>query len=170
MITVYLLTTNATLLKIGRKTLDVKSKSCIYKWVVLVFKLVMYDIRVQLNVIGNVLHNPAFTNRIKSHQAQVIDQHKAKFKTLLDKRIALDRKRALLLKHGHLFMPTLLEIIGDHIKTLLPQHRNKRNCPLCEKKDLVKLSNHLKQVHNLTGRERILVLRHGFRRSDGTRN
>ena len=61
-------------------------------------------------------------------------------------------------------MPTLLEIIGDQIKTLLPQHRNKKNCPLCDKKALVKLSNHLKQVHKLTGTDRKRLLRQQFYR------
>ena len=124
----------------------------------------MYHMSVKLNVIANVLHNSAFRNHINERHTRVIDQHKATFKTLLDKKVELDRKSSLLRQHGHLFMPTLLEIIGDQIKTLLPQHRNKKNCPLCDKKALVKLSNHLKQVHKLTGTDRKRILRQQFYR------
>lgn len=120
---------------------------------------------VKLNVIANVLHNSALRNRINERHTRVIDQHKDTFKTLLDKEVELDRKISLLRQHEHLFMPTLLEIIGDQIKDLLPQHRNKKNCPLCDKKALVKLSNHLKQVHKLTGTARKRLLRQHFYRA-----
>ena len=125
----------------------------------------MYHIRVELNVIANVLNNSLFANRISESHTAVIDQHQATFKTLLDKGVALERKRTLLRQQGHLFMPTFLEIIGDQIKSLLPQHRNKKNCPLCDTKNLIKLSNHLKQIHNLTGDNRKRLLRQHFYRA-----
>ena len=38
-------------------------------------------------------------------------------------------------------------------------HRNRRHCPICGKQDLLKLSNHLSQAHQLTSEERQPLLK-----------
>ena len=40
-----------------------------------------------------------------------------------------------------------------------PKGRRKRKCPICGKQDLVKLSNHLADVHHLTREERLQYLK-----------
>lgn len=112
-----------------------------------------------MRMIREVLNNPRY--HMSESQKKTLKPHMATYETLLDKKIPLERKQALLEKSGHLFLPTFREIY----KT--PVYRVPKDCPICNRKQLKRLANHLAQVHHLSGRERYRVLRdvrHGLSR------
>lgn len=102
-----------------------------------------------LNIIYNVLNNK--TIKINPKQANVLKPYQQTYKKLLNKKISLDKKKVLLRKHGHVYLPVFIDIIGEDIKHFWPKGRRRRDCPVCGKQGLVRLSNHIKKVH---GRDR----------------
>ncbi len=120
-----------------------------------------------VNIIGNVLNNPEF--HISQRQKRILKPYIKSYAFLLDKKESPEAKKQLLQERGEAFLPTFLEIVGDDIRLFIPVGRTRKDCPMCGKEDLVKLSNHLLQVHNITGEERKRLLNtahHGFNRTD----
>ena len=119
-----------------------------------------------LNVMYNVLNGSDVT--IRANQARIIKPYNNVYKTLLNKKISLDRKVQLLRRDGHVYLPVFLDIIGTDIEHLLPRKPNRRrkDCKICGKKSLLKISNHLAEVHHLSREERLKY--HGRRRTDDT--
>jgi len=126
-------------------------------------------------MIREVLSNPHY--HMNEAQKKTLKPHVATYETLLDKKIPLERKQALLKKSGHRFLPTFREIYktqrSNHntAKTQRSNHntayRVPKDCPVCNRKQLKRLANHLAQVHHLSARERYRVLRdvrHGINR------
>ena len=115
-----------------------------------------------VNIIGNVLNNPAF--EITPTQMHTLRPYINDYIFLLDKDESPKAKKLLLQEKGNAFLPTFLDIVGDDIN--LFTNRTRKDCPVCGKENLLKLSNHLKQVHNITGVERKHMLKHGFNCTD----
>ena len=118
-------------------------------------KLTTPVLRSIVNIIGNVLNNSEFT--ISPTQKRVLRPYVSSYLFLLDKKESSEAKKQLLQETGEAFLPTFLDIVGDDI-TLFTE-RNRKQCPVCGKEDLIKLSNHLKQKHNITGDERKHLLK-----------
>ncbi len=115
-----------------------------------------------VNIIGNVLNDPAF--EITPTQKRTLRPYISTYIFLLDKDESPKAKKQLLQEKGEAFLPTFLDIVGDKIS--LFTNRTRKDCPVCGKEDLLKLSNHLKQMHNITGDERKRLLKHGFNCTD----
>ena len=111
-------------------------------------------LRAVVNIIGNVLHNPQF--RMTAQQKRTLKPHAATYKFLLNRKVSPEAKKRVLRKKGATFLPTFLDVVGDDLQLFLPRevNRKRKNCPVCGKKNLLKLSNHLGRVHNLKGEER----------------
>ena len=67
-----------------------------------------------------------------------------------------------------MYLPIFLDIIGTDIEQFLPRKPNRRrkDCKICGKKNILKISNHLAQVHHLSREERLKY--HGLRKTDDT--
>ena len=118
-------------------------------------KLTIPVLRSIVNIIGNVLNNPEF--HISPTQKRILRPYVAAYTFLLDKNESPEAKKQLLQEQGEAFLPTFLDIIGDEIS--LFTERKRKRCPVCGKEGLIKLSNHLKQMHNITGDERKQLLK-----------
>ena len=116
-------------------------------------------VKTLLNVIRNVLDNTDFRKRFSSRQIKILKPYKKTYDRLLDDRVRLSDKRKLLQKEGDTYLPTFLDIIGEELEDCQPIERRRRDCPLCGKENLVKLSNHLADMHHLTREERRQYLR-----------
>ena len=112
-----------------------------------------------VNIIGNVLNNSEF--HISQAQKRILKPYISTYTLLLDKRQSLEDKKYILQQKGAAFLPTFLDIVGDDISLFMPEkvNRSRRTCPVCGREDLLKLSNHLRQVHNITGDERRRMLK-----------
>ena len=108
-----------------------------------------------VNIIGNVLNNPTF--KITKKQKRRLIPYKTTYAFLLDKKQPPEAKKHVLQQKGEAFLPTFLDIVGDEISLFTTRIR--KSCPVCGKEDLIKLSNHLKQQHNITGEKRKQMLR-----------
>ncbi len=128
-----------------------------------------------VDIIGNVLNNPTF--EMTQTQKRTLRPYIPAYKFLLDKKKPREAKKRLLQEKGEAFLPTFFDIVGDDINLFVPEkvNRKRKSCPVCGKEDLLKLSNHLKQVHNITGDERRRILKeqisvHGLDRTDDKGN
>ena len=119
-----------------------------------------------VNIIGNVLNNPTF--EITETQKRILRPYISTYIFLLDKDKSPKAKKLLLQEKSEAFLPTFLDIVGDKISLFTT--RTHKDCPVCGKEDLLKLSNHLKQVHNITGVERKRLLKNGFNRTNDKRD
>ena len=117
-------------------------------------RLDTHTVKTLLNVIRNVIDNPAFKERITTEHKNILKPYHSTFAKLLDDQVKLSTKRRLLQKDGDKYLPTFLDIIGDELNECEPIERKKRTCPLCKKKNLFKLSNHLADMHHLSKEER----------------
>ena len=126
-----------------------------------------------INIIGNVLNNPQF--HISQTQKRVLKPYITTYAFLLDKKQSPGDKKDVLQEEGEAFLSTFLDIVGDDISLFIPVGRTRKDCPKCGKEDLLKLSNHLLQVHNISGEERKQLLQeqtrnitahHGLNRTD----
>ena len=115
-----------------------------------------------VNIIGNVLNNPSF--EMTQAQKRKLRPYITTYAILLDKDESPSVKKQLLKEKCEAFLPTFLDIVGDDIGLFTT--RTHKDCPVCGKENLLKLSNHLKQTHNITGDERKRLLKHGFNRTD----
>ena len=108
-----------------------------------------------LNVIGNVIENEAYEDRIIKRQ--VLQRYASTYATLLDREVPLKEKKKLLQKAGYVYLPIFLEIVGDDVEEFIPkeQGRTLKDCPVpkCRSKQLKKLSNHLNDVHRIKNRK-----------------
>jgi len=108
-----------------------------------------------LNVIGNVLENETYEDRIIKRQ--VLQRYASTYATLLDREVPLKEKKKLLQKAGYVYLPIFLEIVGDDVEEFAPkeQGRTLKDCPVpkCRSKQLKKLSNHLHDVHRIQNRK-----------------
>ena len=125
-------------------------------------------VKMLLNVIYNVVNGSEVT--IRPNQRRILKRYNNVYKTLLNKKISLNRKVQLLRRDGHVYLPVFLDIIGSDIEHLLPRSstyiRKRQSCRICRKENLVKISNHLAQVHHLSREERLKY--HGLRKADDT--
>ena len=119
-------------------------------------KLDIRDVKTLLNVIRNVIDNSDFKNRITPEQRKILKPYHNTFAKLLDDKVKLSDKRKLLQKNGEEYLPTFLEIIGDELDDCIPRQvkYNRKDCPVCGKENLAKLSNHLADMHNLSKEKR----------------
>ena len=120
-------------------------------------KKVISDLKVKevktiINILGYVIENENYEKN------DTLVRYVPTFRKLLDKQIPLTQRKQLLLKAGHIYIPILLDIIGDDMQEFEPRYkkRSERDCPLCKSKGLKKLSNHLKQVHGVKERRDLL--------------
>ena len=109
-----------------------------------------------VNIIGNVLNNPEF--HISQTQKRLLKPYISSYVFLLDKKQSPEDKKDILQEKGEAFLPTFLDIVGDDISLFIPVGRTRKDCPKCGKEALLKLSNHLLQVHNIRGEERKRLL------------
>lgn len=100
-----------------------------------------------INIIGHVLE----TRRVQPRYADT-------FATLLDKKVSLREKMSVIRRDGHKYLPKFLKIVGKDVEIYKPKEyqRTLKDCPLCEKTALVKLSNHLFNVHKYKERKNLL--------------
>ena len=100
-----------------------------------------------INIIGHVLET-------QSVQPRYADT----FTTLLDKKISLKEKMKVMRRDGYKYLPSFLKIVGNDVEIFKPKEyeRPLKDCPLCEKRAFVKLSNHLYNVHKLKDRKELL--------------
>ena len=109
-----------------------------------------------LNIIGNVIENDTYEDRIIKRE--VLLRYTSTYATLLDREVPMKEKKKLLQKKGYVYLPIFLEIAGDDIEEFIPkvQNRTLKDCPVpkCKSKRLKKLSNHLKQVHDVNSTEK----------------
>ena len=119
-------------------------------------KLDIRDVKTLLNVIRNVIDNPDFKDCITAEHRKILKPYQNTFAKLLDDKVKLSDKRKLLQRDGAEYLPTFLEIIGDELDECIPRQikRNRKDCPVCGKENLAKLSNHLADVHNLSKEKR----------------
>ena len=118
-----------------------------------------------VNIIGNVLNSPEF--EMTQAQKRTLRPYVRAFAFLLDKEESPEAKKQLLQEKGEAFLPTFLDVVGDEIT--LFTGRTRKDCPVCGKEDLLKLSNHLRQMHNIRGEERkqlLKISKNGFYRTD----
>ena len=103
-----------------------------------------------LNVIGNVIEDEAYDDRIIKRD--VLTRYGDTYTTLMDRKVPLQKKKKLLQKAGYIYLPIFLEIVGDDVDEFTPRVVNHtlKNCPLCNTKRLKRLPNHLRQVHGIT--------------------
>ena len=89
---------------------------------------------------------------------QVERKYLSTYKTLLDKGEPMKLKKALLQKNGHKYLPMFLDSVSEDLDDFIPRDRDRtrRDCAVCGKKGLKKLSNHLKQVHGIEDRKALL--------------
>ena len=115
-------------------------------------KMDMRGVKTLLNVIRNVIDNPDFKDCILPHHKRILKPYQNTFAKLLDDKVKLTDKRKLLQRDGEEYLPTFLEIIGNQLDDCIPrqENRKRKDCPLCGKKNLVKLSNHLADIHHLS--------------------
>ena len=122
-----------------------------------------------LNGILNVLENDYFEQRITPSYRTKLKPYMGIYKQLLNKKIPLKQKLLILQKSGHKYIPTFLKILGDSVYECIPEgstKRRRRDCPICGKTDLVRLSNHLSQKHNISGSEKKRILQESKNASD----
>ena len=102
-----------------------------------------------LNMIGNVLENEAYEDRIIKRE--VLQRYGSTYTTLMDRKVPLQKKKKLLQKAGYIYLPIFLEIVGDDVDEFAPKEVNHtlKDCPLCNTKRLKRLPNHLRQVHGI---------------------
>ncbi len=110
-------------------------------------KLTVKEIKTLLNVMWHVLQSE-----------QVERKYLYTYKTLLDKGVTMTVKKALLQKNGHKYLPMFLDSVSEDLDDFIPRDRvrTRRDCTVCNKKGLKKLSNHLKQVHGIEDRKALL--------------
>ena len=106
-------------------------------------------VKTLLNVIGNVVKNKNFNKRINSQHRRLLKPYLKTYEKLLNDDIKLKDKLTLLKRSGHVYLPTFLEIIGEDIIQCTPEQPTRKtyDCPLCPKKNLKRLANHLRCVH-----------------------
>ena len=128
-----------------------------------------------LNAMLNVLENSNFAQKINSCQRSKLKPYMKTYEKLLNKKIPLKQKFPILQKSGHKYIPTFLQILGNDAYECIPESssslrssasRTPRDCPICGKKDLVRLANHLSQKHNITGSEKKRILQESKDASD----
>ena len=110
------------------------------------------EVKTLINILGYIIENEDYEKN------DTLARYVPTFRKLLDKQISLADRKQLLQKAGHIYVPILLDIIGDDMQEFEPRYRkrNERDCPLCKSKGLKKLSNHLKQVHGIKERCNLL--------------
>ena len=108
-------------------------------------------IKTLLNVIMNVIVNPNLEDRILPHHKKQLKHYKSILKKLTDKKMKIEKKRKLLQRTGHAYLPIFLEIIDSDLDDCKPVsrkiNRKARDCPLCDAIDLKRLPQHLS--HNI---------------------
>lgn len=122
-----------------------------------------------LNVMLNALGNSAYSVNITQKYKNKLKPYMKIYKKLLDKKIPLKKKYSWLRKSGHEYIPTFLQILGDDVYDCIPTGKGKRvplDCPLCNKKGLIRLANHLTQKHNIRGIEKKELLKKARDASD----
>ena len=119
-------------------------------------RLDVRTVKTLLNVIRNVIDNPTFKECITPEHKKILKPYHNTFAKLLDDQLNLSEKRKLLQKDGDKYLPTFLDIIGDELENCIPRkvNRKRKDCPVCGKENLLKLSNHLKEVHHIDGEKR----------------
>ena len=118
-------------------------------------------VKTLLNVIRNVLDNTAFKERISRTHRKVFMRNMTILHKLMSKSRSLKRKKKILQKTGHVYLPAFLEIVGDELEDCIPRQVNRvrKDCPVCGKENLLKLSNHLSRQHGITGEKRKELLK-----------
>ena len=111
-------------------------------------------VKTLINIIGTIIENQDYD----SDDEAILTRYSSAFRKLLDKKIPLKEKKQLLQKGGHVYLPIFLNIIGSNTSNFAPQERKRvtRDCPICNSKNLKKLSNHLRQVHGIHDRKDLL--------------
>jgi len=113
--------------------------------------ITMSQLKTLLNIIGNVLENETYADRIIKRD--VLLRYTDTYTTLLDRRVPLQTKKKLLQKAGYIYLPIFLEIVDDDVEDFIPKEVNRRlkDCPVpgCRSKRLKRLPNHLRQVHGV---------------------
>ena len=105
-----------------------------------------------LNVMLNALENSDYSVNMTQKYKSKLKPYIKTYKKLLDKKIPLKKKYPMLQKAGHEYIPTFLKILVDDVYDCIPTGKGKRiplDCPLCNKKGLVRLANHLTQKHSI---------------------
>ena len=111
-------------------------------------------VKTLINIIGTIIENQDYD----SHDETILTRYTSTFRKLLDEKVPLKEKKELLQKRGHVYLPIFLSVIGSNTSKFEPQERKRvtRDCPICNSKKLKKLSNHLKQVHDIQDRKDLL--------------
>ncbi len=111
-------------------------------------------VKTLINIIGTIIENQDYG----SDDETILTRYTSTFRKLLDKKVPLKEKKELLQKAGHVYLPIFLNIIGPNTSNFAPKERKRvsRDCPICNSKNLKKLSNHLKQVHDIHDRKDLL--------------
>ena len=119
-------------------------------------ELDIVTLKTLLNVMKNVLDNPAFKDSILPEHKKVLKPYLQTIAKLVDKKVTLSEKIKILQKSGHVYLPTSLEIIDDQLDNCKPKpvKRKRRDCPICDAEDLKRLPQHLSNVHGLSGHEK----------------
>ena len=111
-----------------------------------------------LNVIYNVLLNPEYNENISEVEKRKLSPYKKTFHKLLDKKVKLQDKLNILKNNGKHYIQTFLDIIGEDLEYCKVKEE-RLDCPICGKERLLKLSNHLRKQHNITGEKRKQLLK-----------
>ena len=111
-------------------------------------------VKTLINIIGTIIENQDYG----IHDEATLTRYVSTFRKLLDKEIPLKDKKELLQKAGHVYLPIFLNIIGSNTSEFAPRERKRvtQDCPICNSKNLKKLSNHLRQVHGIHDRKNLL--------------
>ena len=115
----------------------------------------MSVLKTLLNVIGNVINNDTYEDRIIKRK--VLQRYGDTYATLMDRKVPLQKKKKLLQKAGYIYLPIFLEIVGDDVDEFVPRvvKRKLKDChvPGCRSKRLKRIANHLHDVHGITDRQ-----------------
>jgi len=137
------------------ETLDVLRDGTVQERKDVLVTINMYLLKTLLNIIGNVLENETFEDRIIKRD--ILSRYTDTYTTLLDRKVSLKEKQKLLQKSGYIYLPIFLEIVGDDVDAFLPNKVNRtlKDCPVagCRSKRLKRLSNHLNNVHKIKDRK-----------------
>ena len=109
-----------------------------------------------VNIIGNVLETKTYKKKIIKRK--VLSKYTGAYEDLLDRGVPLYKKKNILQKAGHVYVPIFLEIVGDDVEKFEPNEVNRtlRDCPMCKSKRLKRLPNHLRQVHGITNTNELI--------------